>query len=134
MMSDEQIRVSERRHFVDSARNLAQSSESRSQPRRGRRRSYVERDLSSVAIFFAFVLPGLLLGAWSAKLYLTDAPAEVQSVLYRNGLFLPHSHYALVEAAREALFQLPVWCLSAAISVLLIIFAPLVNLLRTVAR
>lgn len=108
MMSDEQIRVSERRHFVDSARNLAQSSDSRSQPRRGRRRSHVERDLSSVAIFLAFVLPGLLLGAWSAKLYLTDAPAEVQSVLYRNGLFLPHSHYAVVEAAREAFFQLPV--------------------------
>lgn len=134
MISEEQIRVSERRHFIDSARNLAQSSDSRSQPRRGRRRSYVERDWSWVAIFFAFVLPGLLLGAWSAKLYMMDGPTEVQSVLYRNGLFLPHSRYAAFEAAREALLQLPVWCLSAAISALLITFAPLVNLLRTVAR
>jgi hypothetical protein len=134
MMSEEQIRVSERRHFIDSARNLAQSSDSRSQQRRGRRGSYVERDWSWVAIILAFVLPGLLLGAWSAKLYLTDGPTEVQSLLYQNGLFLPHSRYAALEAAREALLQLPIWCFSAAISALLIIFAPLINLLRTVAR
>lgn len=134
MMSDEQIRVSERRHFIDNARDLAQSSDPRAQPRRARPRRYVERDLSAVATLIAFVLPGLLLGAWSARLYLTDTPTEVQAILYRNGLFLPHSRYGVVEAARETLLQLPVWSFSAALALLLIAFVPAVNLLRMVAR
>ena len=134
MMSDEQIRVSERRHFIDNARSLAQSSDAGPTSRRNRPRPHVERDLTTIATFLAFVLPGLLFGAWSARLYLLGRQSDVQSVLYRNGLFLPHSRYDLLEAAREAILQLPLWSLTAAVAVLLVAFVPVVNLFRAVAR
>ena len=134
MMSDEQIRVSERRHFIDNARSLAQSSEPGPASRRDRPRPHVERDMTAIATFMAFVLPGLLFGAWSARLYLLSRQSDVQSVLYRNAVFVPHSRYDILEAARETILQLPLWSVSAVVAVLLVGFVPVVNLFKAVAR